>query len=332
MDDQNQPAGGNDTSLPDTQASIEDKLGSFDFDHDDRQRPEGAAPAKTEPNDEPDPDDLAAADAIDGDGSEPEADDKDSRKVRLRDGTEVEIATLKKAFRPEWEKETREFEERRRKFEDETRQYTQRFQALTQQEQQLSQNLEAAVLILQNRLPKPPDKALFEQDPFEYQRQKLAYDDAQAEINDLVGKHQQLQQVATQRSQEAFQEHAKKQNELLLTALPELKDPAKAVKFWEKTKSLGASYGFQPQEMSQISDARILLLVNDAIKWREFSAQRAKLKEKEKDAKPMAPEVQAPARRVSTAEREASKSREQLNRLRKTGRPADAEAFLSKFD
>lgn len=254
------------------------------------------------------------------------------QQVRLRDGKEVEIAELKKAYRPEWEKETREFEERRRKFDDEYKQASQRFQSLTQQEQQLSQNLEAAVLILQNRLPKAPDKALFEQDPFEYQRQKLAYDEAQAEIADLTQKHQQLQQVGTQRSQEALQEHAKKQNERLVTALPELKDPAKAVKFWEKVQAVGAAYGFTPQQMSQINDAGILLLANDAIKWREFQAQRAKLKEKEKDAKPMTPEVQAPARRVSTAEREAAKSREQLSKLRKTGRPADAEAFLSKFD
>jgi hypothetical protein len=333
-DDETLPAGGTDTATPVSTQAIEDKLGSFDFDHSDRRPPAGDAPAtpKEPKQDELDPTDLAAADEVDGDGSKPEADEVETTKVRLRDGKEVAIAELKKAYRPEWEKETREFEDRRRKFEDESTQYQQRFQALTQQEQQLSRNLEAAVLILQNRLPKPPEKALFEQDPFEYQRQKMIYDDAQKEIADLAQKHNQLQQVGQQRSQEAFQEHAKKQNERLTAALPELKDPAKAVKFWEKVQSLGAAYGFTPQQMSQISDAGILLLANDAIKWREFTAQRAKLKEKEKDAKPMVPEAQAPARRVSTAEREAAKSREQLNRLRKTGRPADAEAFLSKFD
>jgi hypothetical protein len=329
-EDENLPAGGTETIAPETTQSIEDKLGSFDFNHD-RQPPAGE-PAKAEPKDELDPTDLAAADEVEGKGSEPEADDKDNQKVRLRDGTEVEIATLKKAYRPEWEKETREFEDRRRKFEDESKNITQFSQSLTQREQQLSQNLEAAVLILQNRLPKAPDEKLFEQDPFEYQRQDMAFRKAQGEINELVQKHTQLQQIGQQRSQEAFQEHAKKQNERLITALPELKDQAKAVKFWEKVQAAGAAYGFTPQQMSQINDAGILLLANDAIKWREFTAQRAKLKEKEKEAKPMDPPAQAPARRVSTAEREAAKSREQLNRLRKTGRPADAEAFLSKFD
>lgn len=330
MDDQNQPAGGNDTAMPVNQASLEDKLASFDFDHSDRS-PAAAEPVRQEATDTGlDSDDLAAADEVDA-GSEPEADDKDT-KVRLRDGKEVSVSELKKAYRPEWEKETREFEDRRRKFEDESKQYTQRFQALTQQEQQLAQNLDAAVLILQNRLPKAPDKALFDQDPFEYQRQKLAYDDAQAELNDLVGKQKQLQQVGQQRQQEAFQEHARKQNERLLAALPELKDQAKAVKFWEKVQARGAAYGFTPQQMSQVSDAGILLMMNDAIKWHEFTEKRATLKQKEAAAKPMNPEVQAPVRRVSTAEREAAKSRELLGRLRKTGRASDAEAFLSKFD
>jgi hypothetical protein len=320
-EDQNsQPAGGEATP------TIEDRLGSFDFDG---QPPRRETPAENkEPGDEIDPTDLAAADEV----GEPEKPDEDNRKVRLRDGREIEIAELKKAYRPEWEKETKEFEERRKQFEAQAQQVGQRFQSLTQQEQLLSQSLESAMIVLQNRLPKPPDRGLLETDPFAYQSQKVAYDDAMGEIHQLAQKHQQIKHVASQRAYQQFEQHKAKQHEMLVAAMPEIKDPVKAAKFWEEAKSYGASVGFTPQELGQIADWRVLRVLKDANAWRQFQERRAKLQEKEKAAAPMPPPTTQPARRVSSAEREAGVVRQQLGQLRKTGSVKDAEAFLSKFD
>jgi hypothetical protein len=119
---------------------------------------------------------------------------------------------------------------------------------------------------------------------------------------------------------------------MLVTAMPDLKDPAKAAKFWEQAKSYGATVGFTPQEMAQVSDARVLMVLKDAAAWRSFQERQAKLKEKEKAAAPMPPPASAPERRPGPAERERTAVRGQLDRLRKTGSAKDAEAFLSKFD
>lgn len=322
-DENSQPAGGEAVSTP----SIEDRLGSFDFDATPA-APQREAAENTEPGDEIDPAEAAAAAEV----TEPEQPDEDNRKVRLRDGTEIEIAELKKAYRPDWEKSTREFEERRRQFEEATQQFGQRAQALTQHEQRLAQHLDAAITVLQNRLPKEPDRALLETDPFAFQQQKIAYDDAIKELNELGAKRQQLQQVDQQRQYQAFQAHVKKQRELLLSTMPEMKDQAKAAKIWQEVSSYGASVGFTPQEMQQLNDARYMRVLRDAQNWRSFQERAARIKAKEKEAKPMPPPTTTPARRESSAERERSTVRDQLARLSKTGSAKDGEAFLSQFD
>jgi hypothetical protein len=317
-DENSQPAGGEATP------SVEDRLGSFDFDA-------TPAPAQAADNQEPG-DDTEPTETAEAEQSEPTQPDEDNRKVRLRDGREIEISELKKAYRPEWERETREFEERQRQFQGATQQFAQQAQVLTQREQLISQALESAIVVAQNRMPKPPDRSLLETDPFAYQQQEVAHRDAMAELQQLGEKQRQLQVVTQQRQHQAFQQHIRKQHEQLVTAMPELKDPAKAAKFWEKAKSYGASVGFTAQEMAQVQDARVLMVLRDAAEMRDFRERQIKLKEKEKAAAPMPPPTTSPARRVSSAERERTAARDQLNRLRKTGSAKDGEAFLSQFD
>jgi len=323
-DDNSQPAGGEAVSTP---QSVEDRLGSFDFDATPA-APQREAADNQEPGDEIDPAEAAAAAEV----TEPEQPDEDNRKVRLRDGTEIEIAELKKAYRPDWEKSTREFEERQRQFNEATQQFGQRAQSLTQHEQRLAQHLDAAITVLQNRLPKEPDRALLETDPFAFQQQTVAYNDAVKELNELGMKRQQLAQVNQQRQYQALQQYVQKQREVLLSTMPEMKDPAKAAKIWQEVSSYGASVGFTPQEMQQLNDARYMRVLRDAQSWRAFQERAAKIKAKEKEAKPMPPPTTAPTRRESTAERERSTVRDQLARLRKTGSAKDGEAFLSQFD
>jgi hypothetical protein len=152
------------------------------------------------------------------------------------------------------------------------------------------------------------------------------------ELNELGTKRQQLAQVNQQRQYQALQQYVQKQREVLLSTMPEMKDPAKAAKIWQEVSSYGASVGFTPQEMQQLNDARYMRVLRDAQSWRAFQERAAKIKAKEKEAKPMPPPTTAPARRESSAERERGTVRDQLARLRKTGSAKDGEAFLSQFD
>lgn len=318
-DDTSQPAGGEATN-------IDDRLASFDFDA------QPAAPAakpadNSEAGDALEPHEAAAAAELGA-----EQPDEDDPEINLRDNTKVRLSALKKAWRPDWEREVQEYTEKRRKLDADTQQFQQHAQTLTQREQHYAQALDTAITILQNRLPKAPDAALLETDPFAYQQQDVAHRKAMQELHELAGRQQQLNAVAQQRSQQQLQQHVAKQHEILLTAMPELKDPEKRAKAWKEWTSYGASVGFSPQEMAQVQDARVLMVLKDAAWAKSFRERAAKIKEKEREAKPMPPPTTSPARRESASERERGAVRDQLSRLRKTGSVKDGEAFLSNFD
>lgn len=316
--DETQLAGGEVNVAPDDTQAIEDKLGSFDFEDKPQAAPAGEARAtETEPGDDSDLTDL-----IEAPEQKPEDDDPE---VTLRDNTRIKISELKKAYRPTWETEVKEFEERRKTIESQA-------QYLTQQEQMVMQAVNAAATIAQRYVPKPPPLELAKQDPFAYAEQKAEYDARTSELTALQQAMAQSAQQAEEKRKQELQRYYEQQNRAFLAARPEMKDPVKATKFWESVKQYGASIGFQPEQMAQIPDYRILLMAEDAMKYRNLVAQKAKLAEKAKNAKPMEAPVQAPGPRTTPAGAERQAARDQLARLRKTGSARDAEAFLSRFD
>lgn len=314
--DETQLAGGEVNVVPDNTQAIEDKLGSFEFDDKPKATPAGEAKAAdTEPGDE-------LVDLIETTEPKPEDDDPE---VTLRDNTKIKISELKKAYRPTWETEVKEFEARQREIEQKT-------QFFTQQEQLVMQAANAAAAIAERYIPKPPPLELAEQDPFAYQEQKAKYDARVSELQSLQHAMAQANQQASEKQKQALQQYYIKQQQALHAAKPELKDPVKATKFWEEVKQLGARVGYTPEEMAQIPDYRILLIAEKAFKYDALVAQKARLAEKAKNAKPMEAPVQAPGPRTTPAGVERQAARDQLAKLRKTGSARDAEAFLSRFD
>lgn len=325
MTDQNDaPAGAAASAFASTQ-DIEDRLASFDFDETPQSEPAGNEPAKHEAGDDIDAEAAAAAAS---EAPTAQADDEDDREVNLRDNTKVKIRELKRAYRPNWETEVREFTEKQKAFQEKT-------QGFTQQEQAIAQILQNAIAFAEAELPKPPSDELRKQDIFAWTEAKAEYDARMGKLNELKANQAQMLQQAEARKQQEFREHVTRENQALLTKRPELRDPVKMTKFWEDTKTLAANLGFSPQEVGQISDHRVLLLINAALEGQQLKAayERAKAKaaeaKKQNESKPV---VQSPQPRLSTAQREANGMRERLARLRKTGSVADAEAFLSSFD
>ena len=318
-DETSQPAGGDATT-----ENIEDRLASFDFD------PRPAAPQRAETQeagDEPELTEAAAAEDV-----APEQPDEDDPEINLRDNSKVRLSELKKAWNPDYKRHQEELAQQRREIEQRQAQFQNQVGALSQQEQRLAKSLDDAILILQNRLPKPPDRTLLETDPFAFQQQQVAYADAVTELNGLAQKKQSMMYEAHQRFEHQKQAYVQKQKEELTSRMPDLKDPVKMTKFWERVKSYGVSKGLTQQSMLGIVDAVHWDILNDAASWREHVQRQAKIKEKAKEAAPMPPPTTAPARRQSSAERERAGMRDQLTRLRRTGSAKDGEAFLSQFD
>ena len=198
------------------------------------------------------------------------------------------------------------------------RQYNEQFQALTQQQQQVVQ---LAQQIQQGGFlpPTPPSKELFETDPIGYMEQKMHYDEAVTEYNQKVGQLRQMHQAQAQAEAQASQEFLAQQAEVLKQYIPEIADPQKGAQLKERLVETGVDYGFSPEEMMAVNDARYIRALNDAMKWRNLQKNKQAAMQKGDKARPVA---KAGAKKRQDGNAASRKKAQQ--RLQKTGSINDA--------
>ena len=204
------------------------------------------------------------------------------------------------------------------------KQYKQQAQALAQQQQQvLAMYQQAQQGGLQ--APTPPSKELFDQDPIGYMEAKLTYDEAKAahdqQLVQLRGMHQQQ----AQQQQAARQAHLAQQAEVLKQYIPEIVDPEKGEKLKAGIIDTGVHYGFTPEEMAGVTDARYVRALNDARKYRQLIANKKKSQSKADGVRPV---VKAGAKKRSDGQAATRKKAQQ--RLQKTGSIDDALSLMLK--
>lgn len=205
------------------------------------------------------------------------------------------------------------------------KQYEAQAQQIAQREQKLMQ-LEQQVQQIGMTPPTPPSKELFEDDPIGYMQQKMEYDEAVVKYNQRANQMQQLkaqQQAQTQAQQNAFkQEQAK----LLAERLPDIVHPEKGDKLKADLFNVGVSYGFSEQEMANVTDARYILALNDALKWRRLQQKKSNAS---KGTEGSTPVVKAGGKRRA-GDGEAAARKKQQQKLRKSGRIEDALSLMIK--
>jgi len=202
--------------------------------------------------------------------------------------------------------------------------YKEQSQALAQQQQQvLAMYQQAQQGGLQ--APTPPSKELFDQDPIGYMEAKLTYDEAKAahdqQLVQLRGMHQQQ----AQQQQAARQAYLAEQAEVLKQYIPEIADPDKGEKLKAGIIDTGVHYGFTPEEMAGVSDARYVRALNDARKYRQLVANRKKSQSKADGVRPV---VKAGAKKRPDGQAATRKKAHQ--RLQKTGSIDDALSLMLK--
>ena len=132
------------------------------------------------------------------------------------------------------------------------------------------------------------------------------------------------------RQQEAFeaaqQRHAflAEQQQKLLDALPDWKDPIKKQQDDAKLLAAGQHYGYTAQELAQVTDHRAVLALRDAMLYRELMAQKASLP-KAGTSPTLKPGAAAPSVTPADADTRYQAARDTL---RKTGKPRDAAAAI----
>ena len=204
------------------------------------------------------------------------------------------------------------------------KQYKEQAQALAQQQQQvLAMYQQAQQGGLQ--APTPPSKELFDQDPIGYMEAKLQYDEAKAAHDQQLMQLQGMHQQQAQQQQAAKQAYLAEQAEVLKQYIPEIADPEKGEKLKAGIMDAGIHYGFTPEEMAGVSDARYVRALNDARKYRQLVANRKKSQSKADGVRPV---VKAGAKKRPDGQAATRKKAQQ--RLQKTGSIDDALSLMLK--
>ena len=204
------------------------------------------------------------------------------------------------------------------------KQYKEQAQALAQQQQQvLAMYQQAQQGGLQ--APTPPSKELFDQDPIGYMEAKLTYDEAKAAHDQQLYQLQGMQQQQAQQQQAARQAYLAEQAEVLKQYIPEIADPKKGEMLKTEIMDTGIHYGFTPEEMAGVSDARYVRALNDARKYRQLVANKQKSQSKADGVRPV---VKAGAKKRPDGQAATRKKAQQ--RLQKTGSIDDALSLMLK--
>ena len=177
---------------------------------------------------------------------------------------------------------------------------------LEQAQQQITQErqmLQQLVQQLQNgdipRVPEYPSEELRASDP-------LGYLEKEAEYRRAVDKRQQFEQQLslqihqeTQAKQKAEQEFLSQQAMRLAEWMPEFGDPEKRSAFIQEVATKAKKhYNLSDEQINTVKYAEEVMVLNDAIKWRELQANKGKAQQKAEGARPV---VKPAAKRAASA-------------------------------
>jgi hypothetical protein len=198
-----------------------------------------------------------------------------------------------------------------------------REQQVSQREQELLQIYEQAQ---QTGLQPPtaPSKDLFDNDPIGYMEAKIKYDEDMQSYNQQMQQIQYVQQQQQAAQQQATQQELAQQAEMLKRFIPELSDPQKVEPYRKALVDTGVAYDFSAEEVAGVTDARMVRVLNDAMKYRRLQAKR---KAAQTDGKK--PVVPSGAKRRA-ADGEAATRKKQQQKLRKSGKIEDALNLMLK--
>ena len=177
----------------------------------------------------------------------------------------------------------------------------------------LDQLNQAAQAQLQQEYAQVDFEKLYEEDPVEAARLE----------HKMRKKNEQLQQVQQQTQQlqmEEFNKYLEEQQKQLSIKLPELNHPEKGSQFKKQMRDYLSSQGFNAQEIDSVYDHRYVLLVRDAMAYRNLQKAKPQIKKKAVNA----PKVVKSGVSKSKGQQAAEAKRQQLSRLKKTGKVADA--------
>ena len=183
----------------------------------------------------------------------------------------------------------------------------------------------------QPNLPKPPDPELLNSDPIQYMKEMELHRASKEQADVLASKQLDLQAKQAQQAEEQMKQIQQQEAKLLVEKIPELKpsgdknkDKQAIDKFRSDLTSEMTYYGFNPEDLSTITDHRAISVLNDAVKWRKLQSNKADVGKKVENARPV---VKAGVKQRGT-EGKAKAERVALDKMKSTGNLDDVARYL----
>lgn len=231
------------------------------------------------------------------------------------DGKEIEVTLdeLQKGYSrtQDYTRKTQQIAETRKAVEAEAA-------AIRAEREQYAQLLGALKQQLESAEAPPDLDRLYNEDPIEWVRQRELLRDKQEKLAAIQSEQARLSQLTEQQRAKELQAHLASQQEALIQAVPEWKDPKKAQAEKALLVEFGKKIGFSDEELKNVYDHRAVIALRKAALYDQMMSKRGQIKpvvnNGPRPAKPSA------AGRVSQTT-EATRAKQ---RLAKTGRVNDA--------
>ena len=226
---------------------------------------------------------------------------------------EVTLDELRNGYQKDadYRQKTEELSNERKNFHSQSEKQRQDYsQKLTEMNQMLSN----AQQELNTEMNSADLEALYEEDPTEAARIEHRLRKKQEKVNLAIQKTQSEQKIQ-------FDGYIQTEKKKLLNNIPDFADPGKASNLKNNMRSHLAKYGFNDSEIAQVYDHRILMLVNDAMKFGNLQKAKPNLAKK----------ISKPSRMFSSGIKQdksdvrSKASKDKFSRLRKTGHIKDAQ-------
>ena len=141
-------------------------------------------------------------------------------------------------------------------------QYAQLLGALEQQVQQAAE-------------PQIDWDRLYQEDPIEWVRQKELVRENQTKYAAIQSEQQRLAEISRAEQAQSMQAFLAQEQDKLMEVLPEWKDPAKAKAEKALLIEFGQKAGFQPDELKNIFDHRVVNVLRKAALYEQMMSKRA---------------------------------------------------------
>ena len=214
----------------------------------------------------------------------------------------------------DYRQKTEELSNQRKNFQSESEKQRQDY---SQKLNELNNMMSVAQQQLNEEANQVDLEKLYEDDPTEAMRIEHRLKRKQEKLNQAMEKSQ-----AEQKQQ--FESFLQDQQTKLMAKMPEFSDPQKASQLKSSMKTTLSNYGFNNQEIAQVYDHRIVMLVNDAMKYRNL--QKAKPNIAKKISKPG--RVFSSGVKQNTNDINSKARKEKLSRLKKSGSVKDATSIF----